>query len=88
MKSKLRVSIIIFSLLSLTQLSLAELKIKGNEVKNDIAKTLKVESNSTKIGEGNSLKKPKTRALRIEHPNDSQQNNANLNVGKIEFYVK
>ena len=89
MKRELKISIIIFSLLSLTQLGLAELKVEeqNSEVKQDTPQRLEVRPNSTKVGDSNSSK-PKTRALRMEHPEDAPKNNANLNVGKIEFYVK
>ncbi len=84
---ELKIPIIIFSLLFLTQLSIAELKIDNNSsIQNQKPKKLKVENGATKIGEGNSPK-PKTRAIRLELPSESNSD-TNLNVGKIEFYVK
>jgi hypothetical protein len=89
MKIELKISIIIFSLLSLSQLSIAELKVseQNSEIKSDTPKRLEVKPNSTKVGEDNTSK-PKMRSLRMEHPEDSPQNSTNLNVGKLEFYVK
>ena len=89
MKTGLKVSVVIVSLLSLTQLSIAELDIKEpiNSVESKKPKKLQVNEGATKIGESNSTK-PKMRALRIEHPEDEAKDNANVNVGKLDFFVK
>ena len=87
MKSELKITIIIFSLLSLTQLSIAELKVDDkSDVQSEKPKKLKVENGATKIGEDNTSKS-KMRAIRMELQNESNEN-TNLNVGKLEFYVK
>jgi len=89
MKNNLKIFTIIFSLLSLTQLNIADIELQeqSSKVANNNPKKLVVESNATKIGE-NSSSEIKTRAIRMEIQDDNSQNKANVNVGKLEFYVK
>jgi hypothetical protein len=83
MKKKLNMLTVITSLLVLSQLSMADLNVTEKPLPVEKVKVLKVESDSTKIGE----EKIKTRSLKIEYT-DMPKSDANMNIGKIEFYVK
>ena len=83
MKRELNILSVIVGLLVLSQLSMAELNVTEEPLPVEKAKVLKVESDSTKIGE----EKIKTRSLKMEYA-DKPKSDANMNIGKIEFYVK
>jgi len=83
-KSKIWISMIV--MLSLTQFSMAD--ISNEESQDDVtAKPLKVEEGATKIGEDKVDPKIKTRGLSMSHPEDKSVD-TNMNIGKIEFFVK
>jgi hypothetical protein len=88
MKRGLKISAISIVLLSFTQLSLADIQTEEQSVESSQPKPLKVEKGATKVGEEKSEAKVKTRSLKMEYANDTAQSGANMNIGKVEFYVK
>jgi hypothetical protein len=84
MKKRYQISILLMSMLFLTQLSVAESNSTAEQVE---AKSLVVEAGATKIGE-EKKSEPKTRGIRVGYADDKLKPDANMNVGKIEFYVK
>jgi len=88
MKRELKVSALVIVLLSLTQFGMADIKsdsVQQTEVSD--VKPLKVEEGATKVGEESSKVKETTRSLKMEYA-DKQKVNANMNIGKLEFFVK
>jgi hypothetical protein len=87
MNTALKLSIVIFGLLSLTEFSIAELQTE-TEINNSKSepKVLKVEEGSIKVGENSA--EPKTRALALEYSDSKEDSQTNMNIGKVEFYVK
>ena len=83
MKKKLKISTLIVALLSLTQFSVADIQINNQEHNSSKAKPLRVEEGATKIGE-----KPKTRGVSLILNPTNPSESANMNIGKVEFYVK
>ena len=73
---------LLFGVTLLTQCILGE-DSQNNENR---AKTLKVEKGAVKVGEEESNTN-KTRSILMKHPKESKKN-INMNIGKIEFYVK
>jgi len=86
MNFKLKALLFITAILSLTKFSIAE-NISAESEDNVTAKPLKVEEGATKIGEDKAETKVKTRALSMSHPEDKSVD-TNMNIGKIEFFVK
>ena len=70
---------LLFGVTLLTQCMLGE-NSKNNENK---PKPLKVEEGAVKVGE----KANKTRSILVKNPKVSKKN-INMNIGKVEFYVK
>ncbi len=88
MKRELKLSALIVALLSLTQLSMADIQSDVQEAQSSEAKPLKVEEGAVKIGEDTPEETlEKTRSLKLEYA-DEQKANANMNIGKVEFIVK
>ena len=86
MKRELKISALVIVLLSLTQFGMANIQSDGTQqTEVSDAKPLKVEEGATKVGEDTS--KAKTRSLKMEYANE-QKANANMNIGKLEFFVK
>ena len=84
MKNRLKVSMLLVTLLSFTQQGISEQQIDESKIKE-----LKVEKDSTKIGEdAKNEVQDKKRSLRVEYSNDIANSSANMNIGKVEFYVK
>jgi hypothetical protein len=83
MKKKVQIYALFITLLSLTQFSMAEIQSSEEQVvESSEAKPLKVEKGATKFEE-----EEKTRSLIVEYTNTAETN-ANMNIGKVEFYVK
>jgi hypothetical protein len=84
MKKKVQIYALFITLLSLTQFSMAEIQSSEEQVvESSEAKPLKVEKGATKFEE-----EEKTRSLILEYSNNTAETNANMNIGKVEFYVK
>lgn len=85
MKQIVRHTVLVGSMLIFSQVLFADVSGLEETIKKETVKELKVEEGATKIGEV----KEKTRALIMDLGQQSQlENEANLNIGKIEFYVK
>jgi hypothetical protein len=68
-----------------SQLAFAETNLEEKLVKEEVVKELRVEDSATRIGE----EVIKTRALIMNVGQANElANEANLNIGKLEFYVK
>jgi len=89
MKRELKISALVIVLLSLTQFGMANIQSDGTQqTEVSDAKPLKVEEGATKVGEDTSKAKvEKTRSLKMEYANEEKAN-ANMNIGKLEFFVK
>jgi len=75
------------TLLFSTQVTLADTSVEEN--KEDKVKELKVEDGATKIGEDIEEDKVATRSLSMSlRESNNSENNTNVHIGKIEFYVK
>ena len=76
------------TLLSFTQFSMADIQSdEQSATQSSDAKPLKVEEGATKVGEKVSKENiEKTRSLKLEYANE--QKDTNMNIGKIEFFVK
>jgi len=73
------------SLFVFSQALFADVSSSEETIKKEKVKELKVEEGATKIGEV----KEKRRALIMDLGQQSElESEANLNIGKIEFYVK
>ena len=90
MKRELKISALVIVLLSLTQFSMADIQSDDTQ-QTDLsdAKPLKVEEGAIKVGEDTLKEKveEKTRSLKMEYANEEKAN-ANMNIGKLEFFVK
>jgi len=55
-------------------------------------KPLRVEKGAVKVGDGQSAidqeNQPKTRGLLVKNPSNTPNKTINMNIGKVEFYVK
>jgi len=88
MKRELKISAICIALLSLTQFSMADIQSNEPEAESSESKPLKVEEGATKVGEDTpETKVEKTRSLKMEYA-DELKANTNMNIGKVEFFVK
>ena len=89
MKRELKISALVVALLSLTQLSLADIQSDEQQATpSSEAKPLKVEEDATKVGEEVSEENvEKTRSLKLEYANEPKRD-TNMNIGKVEFFVK
>jgi len=89
MKRELKISALVIVLLSLTQFGMANIQSDGTQqTEVSDAKPLKVEEGAIKVGEESPKEKvEKTRSLKMEYANE-QKANANMNIGKLEFFVK
>jgi hypothetical protein len=83
MKNRLNIFLLIIGVVFLTKFSMAELVTTIQKVDTNKSKPLKVEEGATQIGE-----ETKMRSLKMKLPRGKPKENANMNIGKIEFYVK
>jgi len=92
MKRELKISALVIVLLSLTQFGMANIQSDGTEqTEVSDAKPLKVEEGAIKVGEESSKEKiEKSRGLSLSLivEGDKEKSNANMNIGKLEFFVK
>ena len=88
MKRELKISALIVVLLSLTQFGVADIQNDEQQAESSEAKPLKVEEGAKRIGEDVPTDNvEKTRSLKLEYANEPESD-ANMNIGKIEFFVK
>jgi hypothetical protein len=89
MKIGIKILALSFTIISLSQLTMAEPQSDEIEVKKSSkAKPLKVEEGATRLGETKNDTDVKTRGLSLVLEPKNRAESANMNIGKVEFYVK
>jgi len=75
----------------ITSIVLTQFMLGENIENNQKPKPLRVEEGAIKIGGNNQKIKvnaEKTRSILVKNPSNTTNENINMNIGKVEFYVK